>query len=105
MNTIVALGLALTISAAEAPATAETGPEETRSAKATATEVVEATAVKAVVVESTRDVEAPSIITEVEQRESNRETAMDRQMAPRGSFWWMVGVIVIAGIILFVLVS
>jgi hypothetical protein len=99
MITAIALGLALSLSAAEMPESAVPADD----GKPAATEVVEAKAVQVKVVEQTRAPEA-SIIQEVERSEVNRD-AMDRQMAPRGSFWWVVGALVIAGIILYVLVG
>ena len=43
-------------------------------------------------------------LTTVEvQNLANAEDAAAAQFAPRGSFWWVVGVIVVAGVILTVL--
>jgi hypothetical protein len=100
MITAIALGLALTLTAAEMPESAV----PTDDGRPAATEVVETKSVQARVVEQTRAPEAP-VIQEVERTESNRDAAMDRQMAPRGSFWWVVGALVVAGIILYVLVG
>lgn len=41
----------------------------------------------------------------VEQRTAPNEAAVVQDMPRRGSFWWLVGVIVVAGVILAVLVD
>ena len=40
---------------------------------------------------------------EIEERSSTADEAAAAQLGPRGSFWWVVGVIVVAGVILAVL--
>lgn len=76
---------------------------------ATPTEVpAEPTAelVPAVVVESAPAADESRLhLTEiqVEERSSSADEAAAAQLGPRGSFWWVVGVIVVAGVILAVL--
>lgn len=37
---------------------------------------------------------------QVEERTAQADSDSERQLPPRGSFWWLVGVVVVAGVIL-----
>ena len=59
----------------------------------------------AVVAESPPAADAAMNLTEitVEERAAAADESAAAQLGPRGSFWWVVGVIVVAGVILAIL--
>lgn len=64
-----------------------------------------AEAVPAVIAEPATEPGAEMRLTEVrlEERAVSSDDAAAAQLGPRGSFWWIVGVVVVAGVILAVL--
>lgn len=97
MRLVLALLAAVLLVALPAPGTAHaTEPVSTApaaSAPAPATEMVATSPAQGVKVQES--VRAESLAREMEER----------QIAQRGSFWWLVGVIVVAGILLAVLLD
>ena len=62
-------------------------------------------AVPAVIAESAPGAGAEMHLTQInlEERSASSDDAAAAQLGPRGSFWWIVGVIVVAGVLLAVL--
>jgi hypothetical protein len=89
MHTLLAFAVAVSLAGTELPEPRE-GAVTDRSRKAT-------------VVEQPRAPQVEPILKQVEQREVRQDVAATQQQVPRGSFWWMVGVIVVAGVILAVI--
>lgn len=95
MRLVLALLAAVLLVAAPAPASAtpSTEPAPAASATAPSMEMVATSPGQGVTVQAS--VRAESLAREMEER----------QIAQRGSFWWLVGVIVIAGVLLAVLLD
>jgi hypothetical protein len=98
MRSVLALVLILLV-APVAAARAETDPSEKEPVAAIAQTLVEEPAAPAQPELVVGEVEIPS------RAEAAAETPAAQDMPRRGSFWWMVGVIVVAGVILYVLVG
>lgn len=86
MHTVLALGLALSLAGTDAPA-----PKEP---------AAPATAPSAAVVETSRPVGVAPMLQHVERTETHQQEAIAQAQPARGSFWWTVGAIVVAGVIL-----
>ncbi|HEX2091116.1 MAG TPA: hypothetical protein VHG28_01895 [Longimicrobiaceae bacterium] len=96
MRTILALVVVLLAAPLGAAAQEYAQPQAPLAPRAPVTELVATAPVEAQVVQEPVRAEA---------REAREEVAKRDQFAQRGSFWWLVGVIVIAGVLLAVLLD
>ena len=107
MRFVIALVLILLV-VPVAAARADTDPSDQAPAATLAESGVEETAEPEMVAEEAEPLQPEMVVSEVQIPSHERaaaEATAAQDMPRRGSFWWLVGVIVVAGVILAVLVS
>jgi hypothetical protein len=100
MRHVLALLAAVLLAALPAPAAAQSFAEA-----APAVSAVPAAPLPATDVAATAPAQGEKVQESARAESLARDLRDDRQLAQRGSFWWLVGVIVVAGVLLAVLLD